>query len=68
MLLSNVLGVIWVGNISLINYVSSLPLMEPFTKLRADTPKQNGVAERKHRHIVKTTRSLLFSISIPSEF
>ena len=68
MLLSNVLGVIWVGNISLINYVSSLPQMEPFTKLRADTPKQNSVAERKHRHIVKTTRSLLFSTSIPSEF
>jgi hypothetical protein len=35
--------------------------------LCTDTPKQNGVAERKHRHIVETTRSLLLSASIPSE-
>ena len=26
-----------------------------------DTPQHNGVAERKHRYIVKTTRSLLLS-------
>ncbi|CAJ2675738.1 unnamed protein product [Trifolium pratense] len=33
-----------------------------------DTPQQNGVAERKHRHIVETARSLLLSASVPKEF
>ncbi|XP_019427158.1 PREDICTED: uncharacterized protein LOC109335479 [Lupinus angustifolius] len=33
-----------------------------------DTPEQNGVAERKHRHILETARSMLLSASAPSEF
>ena len=33
-----------------------------------DTLEQNGIAERKHRHIVETTRSLLLSAFVPSEF
>jgi hypothetical protein len=33
-----------------------------------DTHEQNYVAEKKHRHIVETARSLLLSASIPSEF
>jgi hypothetical protein len=33
-----------------------------------DTPEQNDVAERKHRHIVETDRSLLLSAFVPSEF
>jgi hypothetical protein len=33
-----------------------------------DTPKQNGVAERKHRLIVETAHSLLLSAYVPSEF
>ena len=33
-----------------------------------DTPEQNGVAERKYRHIVETARSLLLSAFVPSEF
>jgi hypothetical protein len=33
-----------------------------------DSPEQNGVAKRKHRHIIETACSLLLSASIPSEF
>lgn len=34
-----------------------------------DTPQQNdGVAERKHRHIMETTRALLLSSSVPKTF
>ena len=31
-------------------------------------PAQNGVAKRKHRHLLKTTRALLLSTSILTEF
>jgi len=33
-----------------------------------DTPEKNGVAERKHRHIVEIARSLLLFAFVPSEF
>jgi hypothetical protein len=33
-----------------------------------NTPEQNGVAERKHMHIVETTHSLLLSAFVPNEF
>lgn len=33
-----------------------------------DTPQQNGVAERKNRHLLEVTRSLLFSSSVPNHF
>ena len=33
-----------------------------------DTPEQNDVAKRKHRHIIETACSLLLSASVPSDF
>ncbi|PKU77855.1 Retrovirus-related Pol polyprotein from transposon TNT 1-94 [Dendrobium catenatum] len=32
------------------------------------TPEQNGVAERKHRHLLETTRTLLYTASVPTSF
>jgi transposase InsO family protein len=31
----------------------------------ADTPPQNGVAERKNRHILEVTRSLMYTMNVP---
>ncbi|GJT92490.1 gag-pol polyprotein [Tanacetum coccineum] len=33
-----------------------------------DTPQQNDVVERKHRHLVETARSFLLSADVPSVF
>ena len=42
-------------------------LMELFIKVHAWTPQQNGLAERKNRHLLKVAQSLLFT-SIPKRF
>ena len=33
-----------------------------------DTPAQNGVAERKNRHLLETVRALLFQMHVPKHF
>ena len=33
-----------------------------------DTPKQNGIAERKNRYLLEVARSLLFSANVPKYF
>ena len=33
-----------------------------------DTPSQNGVAERKNRHLLETARVLLFQMNVPKHF
>ena len=30
-----------------------------------DTPPQNGVAERKNRHLLEVTRSLMYTMNVP---
>src|SRR5436190_19823114 len=30
-----------------------------------DTPEQNGVAERKNRHLLEVTRALMFQMNVP---
>ena len=34
----------------------------------AETPQQNGVAERKHSHLLETARSLYFQSNLPEKF
>jgi hypothetical protein len=61
--------VIWVGNTPLNKFCQLLALDGTIHQTSCtDTPEQNGAAERKHRHIVETARSLLLFAFVPSEF
>ena len=33
-----------------------------------DTPSQNGIAERKHRHLLETAQALLFEMKVSKHF
>ena len=33
-----------------------------------DTPSQNGIAERKNRHLLEIARALLFQMKVPEQF
>ena len=33
-----------------------------------DTPSQNGVAERKNRHLLEMARALMFQMKVPKQF
>ena len=33
-----------------------------------ETPQQNGIAERKNRHLLEVARSLMFSTHVPKHF
>ncbi|RVW26375.1 Retrovirus-related Pol polyprotein from transposon TNT 1-94 [Vitis vinifera] len=37
-------------------------------KFMFDTPQQNGIAERKNRHLLEVARSLMFSMNVPKLF
>ena len=60
---------IWGGNTPL-NFFYQLFALDGtiFQTSCTDTPKQNEVVERKHRHIIKTAYSLLLSAFVSSEF
>jgi IS30 family transposase len=45
------------------NYLSAQGILHQTTC--PDTPPQNGVAERKNRHILKIARSLMFTMNVP---
>ena len=30
-----------------------------------DTPQQNGIAERKNKHLLEVARAIMFSINVP---
>ena len=69
MLLSNVLHVIWVEIMPLINFVSCLPKMEPFTKLHVQI-LLSKIALLKENIItlLKLFCFFLFSESVPNVF
>jgi transposase InsO family protein len=50
-------------NHNLSNFTSKNGIIHEFTCV--DTPQQNGVAERKNRHLLEVARAILFQMSVP---
>ena len=48
------------------NYIKNLGILHQTTCV--GTPQQNGVAERKNRHLLEVTRSLMFQNNVPKFF
>jgi hypothetical protein len=51
---------------SLLSFFSTLGIL--FQSSCTSTPQQNGVVERKHRHILNIGRALRFQANLPSQF
>jgi len=69
LLLSNVLGVIWVGEYTSNKFCELFALDETIHQNSyIDTSEQNGIVERKHRYIVEIAYSLFLSAFVPGVF
>jgi transposase InsO family protein len=53
-------------NHNLSNFTSKNGIIHEFTCV--DTPQQNGVAERKNRHLLEVARAILFQMSVPKSY
>ena len=69
LLLSNVLGMIWVEEYTSNKFYELFALDETIHQTSyVDILEQNGIVERKHRHIVETACSLLLSAFVLNVF
>ena len=53
-------------NVVLGNFLSSEGIIHQSSCV--ETPQQNGVSERKNRHLLEVARSLLFSTNVPKQY
>ncbi|GAA0149387.1 transmembrane signal receptor [Lithospermum erythrorhizon] len=54
------------GNHDIINFFTSHGILHQ--KSCPYTPQQNGIVERKHKHLLQTARALMFQSSLPIHF